>query len=175
MFALQMEESAIRRHHRPATSSSSLAPPAIADSIIPRVVEPETAPIVEEPPVEEESQLVGDPSYEVLVTVLPSSVEGVRITRSSHTTGGRTGNYDRIGVRCPKSSTDHAAAAACFKFRNLGQGQTSRFGPIEAVGYLGVWLSRRAEFADKPAHMKFTPTASAVCEYLEKHGFIRHR
>ncbi len=123
--------------------------------------------------VEEESHLVGDPSYEVVVTVLPSSIEGVCVTHSSHTTGERTGSYERIGVRCPNSSSNHAASAPCFRFRNLGQKQTSRFGPIESVGYLGVWLSRRNEFPDKAAHMNFKPTASAVCEYLERQGFIR--
>lgn len=75
--------------------------------------------------------------------------------------------YVRKWVVCPIHNK-------CKKFRNCHSKQTSSFGALEVVGYLGLWLRSGGGFdcAADHVHSWRAPSESQIREYLESLGML---
>jgi len=106
---------------------------------------------------------------------LPEEIEGVRIHEEVwYPEEGDHAHppYHKLWVRCPLYKCRHLAEHDCRKARNLGEAQTRHFGRVEVVGYLGAWLSRSHDFANRAAHMKYRPSVQEIEKYLQDHGLL---
>ena len=102
----------------------------------------------------------------------PLCIEGVIVGREDRGRIGDTGAYRRIMVTCPSSIAGHCGKTSCAKCRGVGLTQVAEFGPNEPYAFLGVWLAARDRFADRAAHMQYTPTREEVGEYMRAQGWM---
>ncbi len=88
------------------------------------------------------------------------TVEGVAVTLDIHEgAAGRCG-YRRLVVKCP-------VHPGCKKYRNTGASQTMHFGAQEPLWYVGAWVRRALESADRAEHMAYYPSLEDVRNYSE--------
>ncbi|MCP4241439.1 MAG: hypothetical protein GY772_12840, partial [bacterium] len=100
---------------------------------------------------------------------VPGEVEGRCLVVEEH--WGEQG-YRRYIVRCPLASAAHAEGTCrCVKRRGAGPAQTRRFGALEPVAFLGVWLRSASAHATRAQHMAFVPSEASVGQYMEEHGW----
>jgi len=103
---------------------------------------------------------------------LPESIDGIKIIYDWHHKEGKL-QYERFGIRCPCASTSHfVRGAPCFKYRNAGANQTSRYGKLEVIGFLGAWVRSANQHADRKAHMADNPNDARVKAYLMDTGLL---
>jgi hypothetical protein len=101
-----------------------------------------------------------------------SWVEGVHLEHNEHRLG-EPDAYRRFGVTCMhhlRSSKGHS----CHKWRNIGPEQTSRWGELEAVGFLGAWLASASQHVDRRCHMHrdLNPTLQQVDQWLRDNRYL---
>jgi hypothetical protein len=112
---------------------------------------------------------VGVPAFKRMKDDLPTSIEGVDISEQIFNEEGDDAAhapYHKLTVQCPCSRSTHLAGYPCAKSRNLAEFSTRHFGRIEAIGFLGKWLSKAPDFESREAHMKYRPTVPEIEGYL---------
>ena len=90
--------------------------------------------------------------------VLPLVVEGQCVKMEKQR---NVQYYDRIMVKC----NNPVHGKRCARKRNLGSGQTNKFGDIEPYAYLGCWLAGSKEH-DCFEHPKYDPTEKELKAYI---------
>ena len=99
-------------------------------------------------------------------------IEGVPCTYDSFGVKGNPNYYERLTVKCPLRLTSHKHQRACQKKRNTGKTQTTPYGPLQPMAYLGVWLREGCNFPNKLAHQAYEPTLSEVEAYMRHQGWL---
>ena len=96
-------------------------------------------------------------------------VEGVQVYLETHLSPGENGHYRRYVVHCPVHwGVD---GSKCRKRRNVGVEQC-RAGDLAPVAFLGVWIKKARDFANKKLHVNFCPSDAEVVGYMKDNGMI---
>ncbi|MCP4242821.1 MAG: hypothetical protein GY772_19890 [bacterium] len=120
---------------------------------------------------EEHIVLAGGPVSHATSRAPVREVEGRPVFLEEN--AGNSGYYRRYLVRCPLASGAHAEGSArCVKKRGTGFAQTRRFGQLEPVAFLGVWLRAASEFGTRAQHMAFVPPEASVEQYMREQGWL---
>jgi hypothetical protein len=101
----------------------------------------------------------------------PEFLCGVRVCLET-TNPSNAAPYNRLVVTCPLSSSSHKGKWGCQKSRILSGKSTSRFGNIEAAGYLGAWLENASKHGAREGHMSFAPTDMETEAFLRKENLL---
>ncbi len=145
--------------------SSAASSSASSSSIKPQLQRSNEPPSVREKRPRLSVDEVADMKAEATSPSIPSSICGVKITVDAFSGSLNSSEaYVRKRVTCKRHKN-------CFKFRNTSFLTT--FGQLEVVGYLGVWLSKGCEYADRAEHMQFKPAVSDVKQFLLGEGLIK--
>jgi len=95
--------------------------------------------------------------------------EGVQVYLDTHLSPGQNGYYRRYVVHCPVHwGVD---GSKCRKRRNVGVEQC-KAGDLAPVAYLGVWIKKARDFANKKLHVKCNPSDAEVVGYMKDNGMI---
>ena len=96
-------------------------------------------------------------------------VEGVQVYLETHLSPGENGHYRRYVVHCPVHwGVD---GSKCRKRRNVGVEQC-KAGDLAPVAFLGVWIKKARDFANKKLHVKCCPSDAEVVGYMKDNGMI---
>ena len=96
-------------------------------------------------------------------------VEGVQVYLETHLSPGQNGHYRRYVVHCPVHwGVD---GNKCRKRRNVGVEQC-KAGDLAPIAYLGVWIKKARDFANKKLHVKCSPSDAEVVGYMKDNGMI---
>ena len=96
-------------------------------------------------------------------------VEGVQVHLETHLSPGQNGHYRRYAVHCPVHwGVD---GSKCRKRRNVGVEQC-KAGDLAPIAYLGVWIKKARDFANKRLHVNFCPSDAEVVGYMKDNGMI---
>jgi hypothetical protein len=104
---------------------------------------------------------------------VPTECLGVKVSHTCIVTSGGA-LHERLGLLCKHARTIHldTTKRECYKYRSMGVSQTARHGPVEAFGFLGVWLEAADRFNSRQKHMKFKPSDAEVDDFLGRHGLL---
>ncbi len=148
----------------PMVTQSTVAQSTVAQSTVTQIV-PSTT--VTEASVTQSTVTQSEVTQE---RPLPLFVEGCRVLGEFHTgTSARPQMYSRIAVQCP--CDNHRGRPGCKKRRNNGDAQCAAHGPLEPYAYLGAWLVARTHFANRAAHVAYSPSPGDVAAYMAKMGW----
>ena len=79
---------------------------------------------------------------------LPSAIDGELIKYTIISYASRATRFLKAELKC--HAADHAN---CFRSRVVGPSETSQFGALEVVGYLGAWMVKDSAYSDRACHI----------------------
>ncbi len=86
---------------------------------------------------------------------------------------GDSGYYRRYSVCCPLVGAAHLEGnCPCSKRRGTAAAQTRRFGHLEPVAFLAVWVRAASAYGTRAQHMAFVPSPASVEQYMREQGWL---
>ncbi len=95
-------------------------------------------------------------------------LEGATIQYEKHGHHGQPGAYERLRAKCPL----HGAKCDVQRSFSTRLAARSGLGDLEPYAFVGLWLSKSNDFADRASHRAWKPEPDAVAAYAREQQWL---